>query len=419
MFGFEWRKSVAIVVSAAASYAAAQNRAIDPVALLRDPAVKAAIESARANESTTIADQIRYCEIPAPSFREAARADALRKAFEQLGLASVRIDRAGNVLGDRPGQSRVPRLVVAAHLDTVFPDGTDVRVKHEGSVLRGPAIGDNCRGLAVLVAIVRALQQADVRTPGSITFVANVGEEGLGDLRGVKALLDETLKGQVDQFLAIDGTGLFAANVAVGSRRYRVTFRGPGGHSFADFGVANPIHAMGRAIEKIGALRVPSQPRTTFNVGRVGGGTSVNAIPNESWMEVDLRSSDARALAALDAAFQQAIEAAVVEENDRWGTPRTVTAARELVGERPAGATSPNAPIMQTALAAAKALGVIVALGETSSDANIPIQMKIPALTIGAGGRGAHAHAIDETFDTSDAWRGTEYAVLLTIALAR
>jgi acetylornithine deacetylase/succinyl-diaminopimelate desuccinylase-like protein len=343
----------------------------------------------------------------------------LKAAFRTLGLANVRSDRVGNVLGDRAGTRPGPRLVLSAHLDTVFAEGTDTRVRREGAILRGPGVGDNCRGLAVMVAVVRAIQQSGRGTASSITFVGTVGEEGLGDLRGVKELFERTLKGQIDQFVAIDGAGMYMANVAVGSRRYRVTFKGPGGHSFADFGIANPIHAMGRAIEKLAELRTARAPRATFNVGRVGGGTSVNAIPLESWMEVDLRSSDRAALAALDASFHRVVDAAVAEENERWGTPRVVTAIKELVGERPAGLTPLQSPIVQTALSAARALGLSVPPSESSTDANVPIALEIPAITIGAGGSGSAAHTVNERFDTTRAWEATQYALLLTIALAR
>ena len=201
--------------------------------------------------------------------------------------------------------------MLTAHLDTVFPEGTKVKVRRAGAVLRGPGIGDNCRGLAVLVAIARALTAGDVQTEGSIILAATVGEEGLGDLRGVRTLLGETLKGRVDGFVAIDGTGESITNIAVGSRRYRVTFRGSGGHSYNNFGRANPAHALGRAVARISDLQVPSRPKTTFSVGRIGGGTSVNAIPVESWMEVDLRSSDEAALEALDRSVQNIINDAV------------------------------------------------------------------------------------------------------------
>ena len=387
--------------------------------LLKDPAVKAAVEAAKANEAQTIEDQIRFCEMPAPSFKEEVRGQELKRVFQQMGLQDVRVDKVGNVLGEYPGAAPRPHMVLAAHLDTVFPEGTDVRVKREGAVLRGPGIGDDCRGLAVLVEIVREMKKAKVQTPGSITFVANVGEEGLGDLRGVKELFQVTLKDQIDRFVSIDGTGVHVTNVAVGSHRYRVTFKGPGGHSFGAFGLANPIGAMGRAIAKINEMQVPKQPKTTFNVGRVGGGTSVNSIPFEGWMEVDMRSSDPASLAAVDASFQKAVDAAVNEENQRWGKPGVITAVKELVGDRPAGSTPESSPIVRTGLAAATVLGFSSNLGEGSTDSNFPMSLKIPSITIGGGGRGRDAHALTESFDTTDAWMGTQHALLLTIALAQ
>ena len=235
----------------------AQTASPSPADLLKDPAVKAAIDAAKATEAQTIADQIRYCEIPAPAFKEEVRGQELKRVLTQLGLANVRVDKVGNVLGDYAGAAAHPHLVLSAHLDTVFPEGTDVKVKREGNLLKGPGIGDDCRGLAVMTAIVREMKKANVKTPGSITFVANVGEEGLGDLRGVKELFNVTLKGQIDRFVSIDGTGVHVTNVAVGSHRYRVTFKGPGGHSFGAFGMANPMGAMGRAIAKIQELQVP------------------------------------------------------------------------------------------------------------------------------------------------------------------
>jgi len=413
---------VTLLAGAVSLSAVGQKPATNAAELVKDPAVKAALEAAKANEAQTIADQIRFCEVPAPSFKETARGEVLKRTFEQLGLQNVRVDKAGNVLGDYPGDAPRPRLVLAAHLDTVFPEGTDVRVKRErpgNNILRGPGIGDDCRGLAVLVAIVREMKKARVQTPGSITFVANVGEEGLGDLRGVKELFGTTMKDQIDRFVSIDGTGVHVTNVAVGSHRYRVTFTGPGGHSFGAFGMANPIGAMGRAIAKINEIQVPKQPKTTFNVGRVGGGTSVNSIPFDGWMEVDMRSSDPASLAAVDASFQKAVDAAVVEENQRWGKPGMITATKELVGDRPAGSTPENSAIVRSGLETATVLGFSANLGEGSTDSNLPMSLKIPAITIGGGGRGREAHALTESFDTTDSWMGTQHALLLTIALAQ
>ncbi len=402
----------------AAPHARAQQDP-DAATLMHDSAVRAAVEAVRADESRTIDEQIRLCEIPAPPFKEAARANAYAEAFRAVGLTNVRIDRAGNVLGERRGRAARPHLVFSAHLDTVFPEGTDVKVTREKSVLKGPGIGDDCRGLAVLLAVVRAMNSANVMTPGTITFVGTVGEEGLGDLRGVKALFNETLKGQIDRFVSVDGTGLGISHIAVGSHRYRVTFKGPGGHSYGAFGVANPVHALGRAIDGLADLQVPADPKTTFNVGRVGGGTSVNAIAFEAWMEVDMRSVDPAALQAVDASFHRAVDEAVAAENARWNNNGRIAVEKELVGDRPAGRTEANSPIVRAALSVSKALGLTSRLDEGSTDSNIAMSLGIPAITVDGGGRGTGAHALEETFDTTDSWQGTQRAVLLAIALAQ
>ena len=390
-----------------------------PEELMKDPAVRAAMDAAKRNEPRTLELQARVCEIPAPPFKEEVRAQELKRLFQELGLRDVRIDKAGNVIGVRPGQAAHPNLVFSAHLDTVFPEGTDVKVKREGSVMKGAGIGDDCRGLAVMLATIRALDEARVITPGAITFVADVGEEGLGDLRGMKGLFFDSLKGQIDKFISVDGTGLGITHIGVGSNRYKVTFKGPGGHSYGAFGMANPIQAMGRAIAKIDAFEVPSQPKTTFNVGRVGGGTSVNAIPFDAWMEVDMRSADPAALKALDTKFHAAMKQAVEEENRRWNNRGPIAVSAELVGVRPAGQTPKESAIVQTAMAVSRAMQIPEVLREGSTDSNVPMNLGIPAITISGGGTGTGAHSLNETFDATDAWRGTQRAVLLAIALAR
>jgi acetylornithine deacetylase/succinyl-diaminopimelate desuccinylase-like protein len=387
--------------------------------LLRDAAVRKALSTVRPEEPRTIADQIRLCEIPAPPFKEEARARAYADAFRAVGLENVRIDAEGNVLGERRGRSARPHLVFSAHLDTVFPEGTDVTVTREGSMLRGPGIGDDCRGLAVILAVARAMNHAAIQTPGTITFVGTVGEEGLGDLRGVTALFRDTLKGEVDRFVSVDGTGLGITHISVGSLRYRVTFTGPGGHSYGAFGIANPMHALGRAIAALSDLRPPVDPRTTFNVGRVGGGTSVNAIAADAWMEVDMRSADRDALRALDARFHEAVEAALAAENARWGNRGRLSVITTLVSDRPAGRLVSDAPIVAAAVSVTRALGLPVELTEGSTDANLPMSLDIPAITIDAGGDGTGAHSLAETFDTTDSWQGTERALLAAIALAQ
>lgn len=387
--------------------------------LMQDAAVKGALDRVQRNEGQVIEEQVRLCEIPAPPFQEQARGEALRQAFETAGLKNVRIDRVGNVIGDRPGLAPRPRLVFTAHLDTVFPEGTKVQTTREGRVIKGPGIDDDCRGLAVVLAVIRELDAARIQTPGTITFVATVGEEGLGDLRGVKHLFNQELQGQIDRFVSVDGGGMGITATAVGSLRYRVTFTGPGGHSYGAFGLANPVHALGRAAAHIGDLQVPRTPKTTFNVGRIGGGTSVNSIPFEAWMEVDMRSADRASLTAIDAGFHKAVDLALFEENERWNNRGRLTVDKKVVGDRPAGATPLDAPIVQAALSVTRAIGEETTVGEGSTDSNIAISLGIPAVTIDGGGSGTGAHSLAEAFDTTDSWKGTARALLLAIALAQ
>jgi tripeptide aminopeptidase len=388
-------------------------------ALARDPTVKAALDAAARNEPHFIEEQIRVCEIPAPPFKEEARGRDMERLFKQLGLNDVRIDKAGNVIGVRPGAAAHPNLLFQAHLDTVFPEGTDVKVKRDGDILRAPGIADDCRGLAMMMGVIQALNDGHVQTAGTITFAADTGEEGLGDLRGTKELFNNTLKGQVDKFISVDGTGLSITNVGVGSYRYRATFKGPGGHSFAAFGLANPIQAMGRAIAKIDEFQVPSQPKTTFNVGRVGGGTSVNAIPFECWMEVDMRSSDKDSLETLNGKYKLAVQEAIDEENKRWKGRGPVSVSNEIVGYRPAGSTPAVSAIVETAIEVTKLFGTPGDLGEGSTDANVPMNLGIPAITIGGGGRGSASHALDESFNMKDSYLGTQRGIVLAVALTR
>ena len=407
-------------VSLAGAPTFAQSDTTDVAArLLKTKAVAAAVARAYALESWVQQQQVALCEIPAPPFKEQARAEAYRRLFEQLGLTHVRIDPVGNVLGERAGTGSGPHLVFSAHLDTVFPEGTAVTVTRVGPRLSGPGIADDCRGLAVVLGVVKALQEARVETPGSITFVGTVGEEGLGDLRGVKQLFGPKGPGRIDRFVSVDGAGLEITNGGVGSKRYRATFKGPGGHSYGDFGLPNPLHAMGRAMAAIGDLRVPGRPKTTFNVGRVGGGTSVNSIPFEAWMEIDLRSEDAGALADLDGKVRAILRAAVDAENARWRHAQTVTVDVALVGDRPAGRTADTSHIVQAAMSVLRALGLPVATDTSSTDANVPMAQGIPAITIGGGGRARGAHSLEESFDTTDAVAGLRQAILLAAVLAQ
>ena len=386
--------------------------------LMADKAVVAALGRAKANEPEILAEQVRVCEIPAPPFGEEKRGAEFVNIFAKLGLRNVRTDAVGNVLGERPGKAPKPHLVMAAHLDTVFPIETNVKVRKEGTVLHGPGIGDDCRGLAVLIGVIRALDEAKVVTEGSITFVANVGEEGLGDLRGTKALFGETLKGKIDRFVSIDGTGLGMTDVGVGSFRYRLAYKGPGGHSYGQFGLVNPIHALGRAIAAVAEFQVARDPKTTFNVGRIGGGTSVNSIPFEAWAEVDMRSHDKPSLDALHAKFLEAADKAAADENRRWGNG-TITVEKKSVGVRPPGHTPKTDYAVVAATSVTSALGFPVEWSQGSTDANVPMSLGISAITIDGGGQGFDAHALTERFDTADSWKGTQRAILVAIALAR
>ncbi len=386
--------------------------------LLQDAAVKAAVEAIRADEPRTLDDQVRICEVEAPPFQESKRGEMYAQLLREAGLTNVRTDKEGNVLGELTGAQPRPHLVFAAHLDTVFPEGTPVRVTREGTLMRGPGIGDDCRGLAVVLAVARTMVKSGLKVPGTITFVGNVGEEGLGDLRGVKYLFNEGMKGRIDRFVSIDGTGYGITHVAVGSLRYRVTFKGPGGHSFGAFGRSNPIHALGRAVSAISNFEVPIEPKTTFNVGRIGGGTSVNSIPFEAWMEVDMRSSDPASLQSVDARFNKAVDDAVRDEDARWNQ-RMLTVDKALVGNRPAGRTAADSPIVRAAVSVTEVLGLPVSLDEGSTDSNLPMSLGIPAITIDGGGRGTDAHALSEAFDSTDSWKGTQRALLIAIALAQ
>lgn len=381
------------------------------------PKVRGALDYLKATEPDTINDQIKACEIPAPTFQEQKRAEHFKQRFTELGLKNVRIDGIGNVIGERPGAGSGPTLVLAAHLDTVFPEGTDVKVKRNGSILSGPGIGDDCRGLGVILAVARALDEAKVETQGTVLFVANVGEEGLGDLRGVRHLFNNELKGKITHFISVDGTGLEVTNTAVGVVRYRVTLRGPGGHSYGAFGLPSPIHALGRAIEKISRFQVPRQPKTTFNVGRIEGGTSVNSIAHTAWMEVDMRSESATELAKLEAEFKRVTQEALDEENARWESPKKLTIEMKIVSQRPAGVTPADSPIVKIAMAADAALGIKTKLTSGSTDSNIPISLGVPAITIDGGGEGRGAHSLDESFDTTDSHIGTQRALLIVLGI--
>jgi acetylornithine deacetylase/succinyl-diaminopimelate desuccinylase-like protein len=388
------------------------------------PKVKAALAAVDRDHDRLVADIVTLTEIPAPPFKEDKRGAAYLTMLRQAGLTNVERDAEGNVMGVRKGTGGGPLVAIAAHLDTVFPEGTDVHVKREGTRLSAPGVGDNSRSLAVLLAIVRALDAAGITTKSDLLFVGNVGEEGPGDLRGVRYLFGKgPYKDRIKMFVSVDGGGIgdHITNGAVGSRRYRVTFTGPGGHSYGAFGLVNPAFALGSAIQKFSRTVVPLSPRTTFNVGVIGGGTSVNSIPAKVWMDVDLRSESPDELARVERQFKSVMQEAANEENSARSTLEgKVEVQLALIGDRPSGQTPPNAPIVETAAAIVRYNGAIPTFGSASSDSNIPIGLGIPAVTIDSGGAAGRAHAGDEWIDVekTTSLHGIHNALLLLVALA-
>ena len=371
-----------------------------------------------------LTDTITLTEIPAPPFKEDKRGAAYLEMLRQHGLTAVERDAEGNVMGLRRGTAPAggPVLALVAHLDTVFPEGTDVRVKRSGTRLTAPGVADNTVSLAVLLAIIRALDAGKIQTTADLLFVGNVGEEGLGDLRGVKHLLQQgKYKDRIKQVIAVDnaGTGESIVNGATGSKRYRVTFNGPGGHSYSDFGLVNPAFALGAAIQKLSALKVPSTPRTTFNVGVVSGGTSVNSIPLAMSMEVDMRSESPVELEKLETAFLMLVKQSVDDENRaRSTTSGPVAADVKVIGNRPSGQTPATAPLVQAAVASARAAGLTPRLGFSSTDANLPISLGIPAIRLNAGGREDRSHSLDEWLEFDKAGLSGVRVLLTTILAA-
>lgn len=391
-------------------------------ALVRHPATTRARRILRDTDGQTIADLVELVQIPAPPFGEAARAARVRERFTESGLADPEIDEVGNVIARLPGGGNGHHpVIVAAHLDTIFPEGTDLTVRRKGKRLFAPGIADNARGLAALLALARALVGAGALTRHPIIFAATVGEEGEGDLRGVKHMFREgSAWREIKGFISLDGTGRRRiVHQAVGSRRLRVTITGPGGHSWADWGRANPIHALGLAVAEVARYAPPRAPRTAATVARIGGGTSVNAIPEDAWLELDLRSEGSDALADLEERVRQALESAIDEVNRRRssGTP-ALELRFTIIGDRPSGGISPDSAIVAAARAATRFIGEVPELSASSTDANVPISLGIPAIAIGAGGISGGTHTTGEWYENEGGVEGLERALLTTLAVA-
>lgn len=402
------------------STAATSNTAVQE--LLSAPQVQAAFRFFESQADKITEEQIEISAIAAPPFGEQQRAEYFRNKLSASGLVEANIDEAGNCLALYEGDTVAPVLVVSAHLDTVFPAETDLKLRRSGNRLLAPGISDDGCGLAALIALARSLVTNKIQVETSILFVGTVGEEGEGNLRGVRHLFNAgKWAGKIAAFVSLDGAGLEQiTNGALGSRRYRVLLRGPGGHSWGDFGLANPVHAMGRAISSLAAYPAPLEPRTSFNVGRISGGSSINAIPGEASMEVDLRSISEDELVRLDAFFRRMVREAVEQENSirRKDTP-PLELSLNLIGERPSGETPVHSPIVSLALEATRALQGTPVLERASTDSNVPIALRVPAITLGAGGTSGNQHTIAEWYDPRDRHLGLKRALLVMLGLAK
>jgi len=407
-----------LAVPLAAQTTAEYDRQIEQ--LMNHPAVRTALDHIVETDDQTMDDLMTLTQIPAPPFMEDERGEAFLQMMIDLGVDSAWTDEVGNVIGLRRGSGTGQVLAIAGHLDTVFPPETDVTIRMSGDTLFAPGIADDTRGLATVLAVLRAMNDANVRTEADILFIGNVGEEGLGDLRGVKHLFRDGGP-RIDHFISVDGTSSNGiTHMGLGSHRYRVTFKGPGGHSWGAFGLANPAHAMGQAIgyfQDGAAPYTATAPfRTSYNVGRMGGGTSVNSVPFESWMEIDMRSEGDATLDAVDAILQGAVQRALAEENVRRTRGEALTVDVDMIGDRPSGAVAEDHPYVQQAAAVTRVLGMEPSFGRSSTDSNIPISMDVPAVTIGGGGQGFGAHSLDEWFRNENGAVGVQRVMLIVLA---
>lgn len=385
--------------------------------------VKAALQQCVDEAEFAKGEQIRISEIPAPTFKESVRAEEIARLLRAYGLTDVVIDPIGNVVGRRPGTlgKKGPVLAMGAHMDTVFPEGTDVRVTEKDGAYYGPGLGDNASNLRSMMQILRALTEQKIQTQGDLLFVGTVGEEGNGDIRGVKALFDGSR--HIDGFLALDSSDVGRILYgATGSHRWRVTISGAGGHSYADFGlIPSAIHAMGRAVAKIADVEVPEEPKTTFSVGLIKGGTSVNTIAPSAVVDVDMRSVDNATLLKLEKTILETFHQAVAEENARWKVTddeKKLRVSFEQIGSRPAGLRPVDCPVLQSARSAQKVLGIpMTKYNCASTDANKPISLGIPATCLSSGGIGRGAHTLEEHFIFKDIHLGPQLALLTALAL--
>jgi len=388
--------------------------------------VQSAIEGFRSQESQLREWQMEMARIPAPPFGEGERAQWLAQRFCELGLENVHEDSVGNVLGLRKGTTE-QCVTVSAHIDTVFPAGTPLNIRREGSRLYGPGISDNGAGVTALLGIAAALKSAQISHELSVLFIGNVGEEGEGDLRGMRHIFSNPqLKDLISYSLVVDGAGSdTVVSEALGSRRFEVIVRGPGGHSWSDYGTANPIPVLARAIQAFSQTTVPTSPKTTFNIGVIQGGTSVNSIPESASMRVDIRSASTAEIEKLETALRNSISSAADEELrmlEKRGPERKAPPGLSFevigIGDRPAGELNPNARILEVIRAVDADLGNVAAIQRASTDANIPLSQGREAVSIGGGGNGGGAHTLQEWFDCEGRDLGLKRILITLLVLA-
>ena len=393
-------------------------RAANPIeAIAQHRKVAKALAWLEKNTDWVTLQQIAITEIPAPEFAESERAAYMAKLLAASGL-SVHKDSAGNAIGVREGASEKNVILVAAHLDTVFPPGTDVRVRRARGRLEAPGIADNGAGLATIAALARALDEARVETEASILFCADVGEEGEGNLRGMRQLLS-TYKGRVRAVFAIDGAATdYVTTVALGSRRFEITVSGPGGHSWSDFGAPNPVTAISRGIVEFSRVRVAEEPRTTFNFGVIAGGNSINSIPAEASVKVDIRSEEEAELARLEGELRRSFASAVDAEMAAASAPGPLKMKVNVIGVRPAGKLPAHSTLLAAIENVDRFLGNRSRLERSSTDANLPLSQGIPAIAIGGGGQGGGSHSLDEWYDPADRELGLKRALLAILEMA-
>ena len=386
-----------------------------------DKKVQMAFEIIKQLEPTTMKELIELTEIPAPPFMEQKRAERFMQMLKNAGIDSIWTDEVGNVLALRKGKGNGKTVLIEGHLDTVFPMDTDVKVKMKGDTLFAPGIADDTRALSVVLTVVKAMNQAKISTESDILFAGTVGEEGLGDLRGIKHIFKSGNQ-KIDSHIALDGGDISGlVTNGLGSVRYKIIFNGPGGHSWGAFGLANPHHAMGKAIDYFNtaaAKFVEDGPKTSYNVGRIGGGTSVNSIPFETWMEVDMRSLGPEKLKGIEQILLNQVNKALDDYNSGIKTGAKLTVQFEKIGERPSGVQKEDLPLIQRAIAAIEYFKAKPSLGTGSTNSNTPISIGIPSITIGRGGKGGNAHSLDEWWINENGAEAIKFALLILIAEA-